>query len=432
MSDLRMNRREFLSGTLTLLGGALAAPALVPNSVFGAAAPGDQITMGFIGTGKQGTYLLRAFLNEAGTRVLAVCDVDRLKRERAQRVTNEYYAQELTSGSYQGCDMYPDYRELLGREDIDTVVIATPDHWHALAVIESVRAGKDIYCEKPLSQTIEEGKSMVRAVRRSGRIFQTGSMQRSYQQFRFACELVRNGYIGDIRHVTVDVGGPPELCTLPPEPVPEYLNWDMWLGPALRRPYNSELSPHISKDIFPHWRSYRAFGGGGMTDWGAHHFDIAQWALGMDHSGPVEIHPPDERGYEVLTYRYGNGITMSRNTFDEGHGVLFEGTDGKIVVNRSYIRTWPEELAEAKLKPNEVHLYKSNNHYADFLQAVRDRSKPICDIETGYRSVSVCHLGNIAYELKRPLQWDPERANFVNDPDATRLLSRAYRKPWKL
>ncbi len=431
MSHLRMSRREFLSGTLTLLGGTLAVPALIPHSVF-AAAPGDQITMGFIGTGKQGTYLLRAFLNETGTRVLAVCDADRLKLERAQRVTNEYYAREQTTGSYQGCDMYPDFRELLGREDIDTVVIATPDHWHAVAVDESACAGKDIYCEKPLSQTIEEGKSMVRAVRRYGRIFQTGSMQRSYQQFRFACELVRNGYIGDIRHVTVDVGGPPELCTLPPEPVPEYLDWDMWLGPALRRPYNSDLSPHISNDIFPHWRSYRAFGGGGMTDWGAHHFDIAQWALGMDHSGPAEIHPPDERGYDVLTYRYANGITMSRNTFEEGHGVLFEGSDGKIVVNRSYIQTWPEKLAEAKIKPNEVHLYRSNNHYADFLQAVRGRSKPICDIEIGYRSVSVCHLGNIAYELKRPLQWDPAQENFVNDPDAHRLLSRAYRNPWKL
>ncbi len=412
--------------------GIWSASVVLPGILQAENSPGNTITLGFIGIGKQGTYLLRAFLNEPGTRVLAVCDVDRLKRERARRITNDFYARDRHSGLYQGCEEYEDFRDLVARDDIDAVVIATPDHWHAIPAIEAARSGKDIYCEKPLSQTIIEGKRMVEAVRRYGRIFQTGSMQRSYQQFRFACELVRNGYIGNIQSVTVDVGGPPILCDLPPEEKPGYLNWDLWLGPALWRPYNAILSPHISKDIFPHWRDYRAFGGGGMTDWGAHHFDITQWALGMDQSGPTTIHPPDNRQFPVLTYQYANGVTMTRDTFDEGHGVLFQGSDGKIVVNRSYIRTWPESLAQVRVKPNEGHLYRSNNHYADFLQSVRDRTRPICDVTVGYRSVSVCHLGNIAYELQRPLHWDPEEETFFGDVDANRLLVRAYRKPWNL
>lgn len=428
----RMTRRRFLQRTLAAAAGIAAAPALVPDSVLGAAAPSERITLGFIGTGKQGTFLLKNFLNEPGTEVLAVCDVDRLKKERAQRITNAFYADRKTSGTYNGCTMYEDYQDVLAREDIDAVVIATPDHWKALTVIHSARAGKDIYAEKPLSQTISEGQRMVREVRRHERVFQTGSMQRSDQKFRFACELVRNGYIGDIQHVTVDVGGPPELCNLPAEPVPEYLNWDRWLGPVLWRPYNSELSPNISLDIFPHWRNYRAFGGGGMTDWGAHHFDIAQWGLGMDDSDPVEVHPPDGKQYKVLTYKYANGVTMTRDTFPEGHGVLFTGSDGKVEVNRSYMRTWPANIAQVQLGPKNIHLYKSDDHYADFLQAVRNRSKPICDISVGFHSVVVCHLGNLAYQLNRSLRWNPDAEAFVDDPEASRLLSRPYRKPYHL
>lgn len=427
-----MTRRQFLQAALTSVAGMTAASFFVPGSVMGANSPSERITLGFIGTGKQGTFLLRNFLNEPGTQVLAVCDVDRLKKERAQRVTNDFYAEKTTSGRYSGCTMYEDYQELLARDDIDAVVIATPDHWKALTVIHSARAGKDIYSEKPLSQTIREGQQMVREVRRHGLVFQTGSMQRSDHKFRFACELVRNGYIGDVQTVTVDVGGPPVWCDLPGQPVPDYLNWDRWLGPVLWRPYNAELSPNISLDIFPHWRDYRAFGGGGMTDWGAHHFDIAQWGLGMDDSGPVEINPPDGKNYKVLTYKYANGITMTRNSFPEGHGVLFTGSKGKVEVNRSYLRTWPESLAQVRLRPEEIHLYKSSDHYGDFLQAVRNRSKPICDIGVGFHSVVVCHLGNLAYELNRPLHWDPETEIFLDDPGASRLLSRPYRKPWHL
>jgi len=254
-------------------------------------------------------------------------------------------------------------------------------------------------------------------------------MQRSDNRFRFACELVRSGYIGDVKLVKVGIGGPPGDRPLPAQPVPDYLDWNMWLGPVLWRPYNSELSPNISFDGFPNWRYHSSFGGGGMTDWGAHHFDIAQWGLGMDGTGPVEIIPPDGGDYKVLTYKYPNGVVMTR---DSANGVLFTGTKGRVEVNRGYLRTWPESLEKQQIGPDDVHLYDSRNHYVDWLNAVRTRNKPICDIETGASSVVVCHLGNIAYRLKRPLKWDPDREVFIGDDEANRLLGRPMRSPWHL
>ena len=439
MKGRKLNRREFLKQATGIACGATVFPYFVPSSVLGRAgniAPSNRITLGFIGTGKQSKHLIRSFLNASGTQVLAACDVDKLKLKRAKDMTEQHYSKKSGRvparrgpSTYKGCKCYGDFRELLARDDIDAVVIATPDHWHAITVIQSAQAGKDIYCEKPLSQTITEARAMVNAVRRYGRVFQTGSMQRSDHRFRFACELVRNGYIGEIQTVTVGIGGPPVGCDLPAEPVPDYLDWDMWLGPALWRPYYSELSPHISVDVFPHWRKYRDYGGGGMTDWGAHHFDIAQWGMGMDGSGPVEIIPPDGKDYKVLTYKYANGITMTR---DRANGILFTGTKGKVEVNRGHLRTWPDSLKEQQIGPDEIHLYESRNHYTDWLDAIRKRSRPICDIETGCSSVTVCHLGNIAYKLKRPLKWDPKREVFVAGGQANRLLSRAMRCPWHL
>jgi predicted dehydrogenase len=424
MDSMRIGRRGFLKAAV----GAVGFPYLVRSSALGAdgqTAASERITMGFIGVGKQGAYLLRSFLNSPGTQVLAVCDVDKLKLERGRKIAEDHYSK--AGGTYK-CDAYGDFRQLVGRGDIDAVVIATPDHWHAITVIQSAKAGKDIYCEKPLSQTIAEARAMVNAVRQYGRVFQTGSMQRSDWHFRFGCELVRNGYIGELKNVIVNVGGPPGDRSLPAEPVPDYLDWDLWVGPVLWRPYNSDLSPHISVDVFPNWRNNSTFGGGGMTDWGAHHFDIGQWGMGTDDTGPVEILPPDGKDIKVLTYKYANGVTMTRD--GGANGVLFVGTTGKVETNRGYLKTWPDELKNVKLKPMDVHLYESSNHYVDWLDAVRKRSKPICDIEIGCRSVSVCHLGNIAYELKRPLKWDPAREVFVGDDQANRMLWRPYRSPW--
>ncbi len=461
MGQTSMNRRDFLKKAAGVAAVA-GVPYAVPSSVLGAQGqtpPSERITIGFIACGKQSQHLMRCFLLPS-TQVVAACDVDKLKLERsAKNIVEKYYA-DKKDGSYKGCSRYGDFRELLARPDIDAVVISTPDHWHAVTTIEACRAGKDVYCEKPLTQTIAEAQAMAKAVRQYGRVFQTGSMQRSSREFRFACELVRNGYIGDIKHVTVNVGGPPEDKVLPPEPVPDYLDWDMWVGPAMWRPYNNDLAPHISFDGFPNWRYYSYYGGGGMTDWGAHHFDIAQWGLGMDESGPVEIYPPDGKEYKVLTYKYANGITMTRDGQVRGpdgtglpfkgdaypqwlervkanrgrnvNGVLFEGTTGKVEVNRGYLKTWPDSLKDQVIGPNQVHLYDSKSHYADWLEAIRKRSDPICKIEIGASSVTVCHLGNIAYTLQRPLKWDPKRQVFIGDEEANRMLSRPMRSPWHL
>jgi len=428
-----MNRRRFLKQTAAGVG-LVAFPYVVPRTVFGAEAPSDRIVLGFIGCGKQSKHLLRSFLNSPGTQVVANCDVDRLKLERNMKTTVDFYAGKGMSSP--GVKAYRDFRKLLGRADIDAVVISTPDHWHGLTTVYAARAGKDVYCEKPLSHNILEGQAMVKAIRRYGRVFQTGSMQRSDSRFRHACELVRNGYIGDIKKVVVNVGGPPIPCDLPGMPTPEYLDWEMWNGPAPARPYHSELSPHISVDIFPHWRRYKEYGGGGMTDWGAHHFDIAQWGLGMDRNGPVEVIPPNDKDIKVLTYHYANGVTMVRAGSEEGHGrvngVLFIGTKGKVEVNRGYLKTWPGNLAQQKIGPNEVKLYESRNHYVDWLDAVRARRKPICDVEIGYSTVVVCHMGNIAYELERPLRFDQGRQRFIADAEANRLMGRTMRSPWRI
>jgi predicted dehydrogenase len=433
MSDRKqISRRRFLGRAVGAAGAASAFPYIVPASVLGGggdAAPSERITLGFIGTGKQSQHLMRSFLNSPGTQVLAACDVDKLKLARGKKIVEDFYAGK-NGGSFKGCDTYGYFRDLLARDDIDAVVIATPDHWHAIIVIESAKAGKDIYCEKPLSQTIEQARTMVNTVRRYGRVFQTGSMQRSDWHFRLGCELVRNGYIGKLKTINVNVGGPPANEPLPAQPVPDYLDWDMWLGPALWRPYNSELSPNISWDGFPHWRYHSKFGGGGMTDWGAHHFDIAQWGMGIDKSGPVEIHPPDGKEYKVLTYKYASGVTVTRS--DRARGVLFVGTKGEVLTDRGFLQTKPENLKDQQIGPNEIHLYVSKNHYVDWLDAVRKRSRPICDIETGCRSVTVCHLGNIAYKLGRPLKWDPKHEVFVADAEANRLLSRPMRSPWHI
>ena len=377
--------------------------------------------------------MLRGFLHQPGTQVLAVCDTDAQKLEHAREAAEKHYAEERDLPNYRGCDAYLDYCEILDRPDIDAVVIATPDHWHAVQVIHAAAAGKDIYCEKPLSLTLAEARDMVRAVRRYGCVFQTGSMQRSDRKFRQACELVRNGYLGEIKSVAVSIetgfANHPLLCDLPAQTVPEELKWEMWLGPAPLRPYHEILAPPIEFTGWPAWRNYRDYSGGGMTDWGAHHFDIAQWGLGMDESGPVEIIPPG-RGAALLTYRYASGTTMTADF--EGNGIVFTGTRGELEVNRRVLQTRPERLASHPIGANEIRLYESNDHKLDWLECVRERRRPICDVETGCRSVSVCHLGNIAVELDRPLKWDPDKERFRNDPEANRLCERAKRSPWRI
>jgi len=434
------SRRRFLRNSV--LTGAIA-PFILPSRIWAAEAqPNERITLGFIGVGTQGRGLLGGHLRSKDTRVLAVCDVDTTRRENAKKMVDEQYAKDANAASAKGCDAYNDFRELLARKDIDAVVIATPDHWHALTTIAAAKAGKDIYCEKPLSESIHEARAMVNAVRKNNRIFQTGSMQRSSKEFRIGCELVRNGVIGKIKTVEVGVGGPGVPCDLPAEPDEPGLDWNMWLGPAPMRPYHSELSPRGVHKHFPNWRKYREYGGGMVTDWGAHHFDIAQWGLGMDDSGPVEIIPPEKadatHGTRLL---YANGVEVIHKS--QG-GVWFFGEGGKVFVDRGKFEFWlgdeqkakaaseAEEIATHFLPSNAVRLYKSNDHRGDWVNSMRTRKPPICDVEVGARTVSVCHLVNLSYYHGQRMKWDPKKEKFVGGTGDPKWLDVPHRSPWQI
>ena len=439
-SHTRLSRRQFNKKVAAVVAGV---PFLLRPQLWAAEVkPSDRLTLGFIGMGKQSRSLLGDFLRQSETQVLAVCDVDRTRRENAKQTVESSYAKKTGQGAYKGCDAYGDFRELLARKDIDAVVIATPDHWHALIAIAAAGAGKDIYCEKPLCQSIHEARAMVDAVRRNKRVFQTGSMQRSSREFRTAVELVRNQRLGKITRAEVAVGGPPVPCDLPAETVEPGLDWNFWLGPAPERAYNSILSPRGIHDHFPLWRNYREYGGGGVTDWGAHHFDIAQWALDMDQSGPVEILPasaPNASHGVKLVYATGTEVTHT-----SGNGITFYGTEGKLYVNRGQFKFWlgADQKADGTasldaitaefLGGNAQHVYRSDNHKVDWLKCIRSRSQPIADVEVGARTVSVCHLVNLAYQYGKRMRWNPQTESFVDGTGDPRWLEVAHRSPWKI
>lgn len=424
------NRRTFLKQA-----AVASSFFIVPRHVLGRGflAPSDRITMGFIGLGKQVGGLQRNFLQTDQVQLVAACDVDAPKVKTFIDKANAFYAQKADKASYKTADSYADFREILARKDVDAVLIATPDHWHAPIAVRAAAAGKDIYCEKPLSLTISEGRAMVEATRKHQRVFQTGSMQRSWKEFRQAVELVRNGYIGEVKTVKVNVGGPPKPFDLPAETRPAGLDWPFWLGPNVTdRPYNNVLVPPTDAKYWGKWRDYEDFGGGGMTDWGAHMFDIAQWGLGMDDSGPVEILPPAGGGSRGLSYRYANGVVMTHEPVEGSQFCHFIGTEGEVKVSRGKLTTTPEALATKSIGESEKRVYFSENHYLDFLNAIRSRKPPICDVEIGHRTASVCTLGNIGYALKRPLRWDPVKEKFLGDAEANRMLSREMKKEWKV
>jgi predicted dehydrogenase len=431
-----MTRRHFVTG----VAAAAGLPLVLPGASLGddkKASASDRLTLGFIGMGTQNRGHLGFFLGQPDVQVLAVCDVDTTRRDNAKKTVEDRYGKDSKSGQYKGCSAYNDFHELLARKDIDAVVIATPDHWHAIPVLEACKAKKDVYCEKPLTLTIREAKLLIDGVRKYDRVFQTGSQQRSENGFRLACELVRSGRIGKLKTVYVNVGGPSKPCDLPEEKAEPGLDWDRWLGPAPKRPYNSVLSPRGVHRHFPNWRLYREYSGGMMTDWGAHHFDIAQWGIGADDSGPVEIIPPeDPKAQKGVRYVYANGVVVIHgDEYEPGkkvNGVAFIGTAGKIFVNRGYLASDPTELIKQPLTEKDVHLYKSPGHQRDWLNCVRARKRPICDVEVGARSVTVCHLGNLAYWNHRKLRWDPKAWQFLGDEEANKWLDRERRQPYQL
>jgi len=409
----RVTRRGFLKDATA---AAFAAPLVIPSSALGAdggTAASQRITVGALGMGGRGRAIFRGLTAGPDAQAVAVCDVQQARLRQAKSA---------------GLAVFNDFRELLARRDLDAVVITTPSHWKPLHTIAAAEAGKDVYCEKPMSLTVRDGRAMVTAVRRRGRVFQHGTQQRSSREFRFACEMVRSGRIGQLKEVTVYVGGPARDCYLPAAPVPKGIDWDMWLGPAPWRPFNSQICMHGCGG----WEGYRDYSGGGLTGWGSHHFDIAQWGMGTDHTGPVEIIPPNGRDVKLLTYRYANGVTVYQDGRSRDWAVVFHGTEGKIAVNRGKLQTRPESLMHKPTGPDEVRLYRSGSHTIDFLRSIRTRQKPICDVEIGHRTMTVAHLGNIAYWLGRALRWNPVREQFVGDPEADRLLDRPRREPWTL
>lgn len=448
MPSIPIQRRSFLQSILA----AGVAPLILPSRIWAApVGPNDTIRLGFIGCGIQSRGLMGGFLKLPNTKVVAVCDVDTTRREDHKRIVEEFYTKQ--SGSeFKGCTVHKDFRELLARQDIDAVVIATPDHWHAIIAIAAAAAGKDIYCEKPLTDTVFEATSLVAAIKKHSRVFQTGSMQRSAREFRVACELVRNGVIGKISRVEAGFGGPAKPCDLPAEAVEPGLDWDMWLGPAPVREYNAILSPRGVNKHFPMWRMYREYGGGMITDWGAHHLDITHWGLGMDRSGPAEIVPPADwsNAQQGARLIYSNGVEV---THIANNGVTFFGADGEVYVNRGKIKVTLRGKVEASFMAKEdqpslseqldkieknhladakVKLYASTDHKADFLSSMVSRKQPIADVETGARTVIGCHLLGFAYYHGQQLKWNAAANEFVGGTGDAKWLHREYRGAWKL
>ena len=424
--ETSLTRRHFLKGAASITTG-LALPTIVPATVFGARAPSNRIVMGAIGVGSQGTGDMRGFLSKSGVQMVAVCDVDQGHRDRAKGLVDEKYGNSA-------CRSYLDFRELIGRGDLDAVQLALPDHWHALPAIAAAKAGLDIHGQKPLARSIREGRAMCDAVQRYGRVWQTGSQQRSDRKFRRACELVRNGRIGKIFKIEVGLptGGGTDVKAV--TRVPEGLDWDLWLGPAPRVPYRGVS--HWD------WRWIMDYSGGQLTDWAGHHIDIAHWGMGWDRTGPVDIEGqgnyPTDGIYNVPTeYKfhctYAQGVVMTvANNRQVTQGAKWYGERGWIHVNRGGLTASSEKILREEIGPNETRLYESQDHKQNFLDCVKSRELTICPAEVGLRSISVALLGEIAMLTGRKIKWDPDREETSNDPEASAPLGRSYREPWTL
>ena len=432
MKKIDHSRRKFLQQTAM----AAAAITIIPRHVLGGKgfiAPSDVLNIGFIGTGKLVNAYYDRFAALSEVHIMAACDIYQDKLSKFKQAVDGYYVEKTGKSNYSELKVFSDFNDLLSLDEIDAVIVATPDHWHAIPSIAAMKAGKDVYCEKPMAHTVHEGRKMVEAASKYGRVVQTGSMQRSSKGFRHACELVRNGYVGEIKQVIVSVGDPAINCNLPEQSIPDGLDWDNWIGPAPMHTFHEDLAPPHGAKPWPMWRQYWEFGGGILSDWGAHMFDIAQWGLGMDESGPVKFIPPEDskavRGMKMI---YANGVEMIHDEFDRGWAVRFIGSEGVLDVSRGFLDSKPEHIATTEIKSSDTRLYHSDNHYQDWVDAVKNRSVPITGVETGHRSASVCNLANIAYKLNRTLEWDPEKEKFKGDGEANKLRTKKYRKPYTL
>ena len=445
----RVSRRSILKTGLAAVTAGF--PTIVPATVFGQTAPSNRINVGAIGVGRiSRVHDLPAIRKYGSARIMAVCDLDANRVELGKTLVNGFYS---TDGKpYDGVKGYRDYRELLANQDVDAVVISTPDHQHAVLAVKAVRAGKDVYLQKPASLTITEGRYMSDAVRASKRVFQIGSQQRSWKQFHRACELVRNGRIGVVQHVEIGLPGDPSGPEAPEMPVPPNLNYDAWLG-TTPEVYYTEMRVHPQKGFDrPGWLRCEQFGAGMITGWGAHHVDTAHWGMNTELTGPVEIWGTAEfpthglwnvHGKFKTEARYANGMSMSISG-DYPNGIKFIGTKGWIFVTREENVTasdpggpkgQPLEASDPKILdsvigPNEIHLATANEHHANWLDCVRSRGETLAPAEIAHRACSTCLLHHIAMKTKRKLYWDPVQERFKNDDEANAMLSRPQRAPY--
>ena len=447
----KLNRRHFIQQSVTAAVAAIAVPTIISACARGKnghVAPSDRVNLAFIGSGNQAMNDIRDFIVDKRVQIVGICDVNKMStgywdgkaggREVGIRLVNDTYSQ-LYGKKYDACRGYEDFREVISRSDIDAVEVVLPDHWHSIPVLMAARAGKDIYCQKPLALTIPEGRAMVNAVKKYGVVFQTGSQQRSEDNFRRVCELVRNGRIGKLQSVecglpsgTPDYGKTGQLTET--IPVPQGFDYDTWLGPAPEAPY-CPARTHVN------FRWVLDYSGGQVTDWGGHHPDIAQWGMGTEQTGPVRIqnakavwavHPvwntAAEYYFECI---YANGVRLIISNNLRG-GVTFKGSEGWAWVNRgkTSFQLFPESLKDSVIAESEIHLYKSENHFRNFIDCVYSRKETIAPAETGHRSITMSHLGNIAMKLQQDLDWDPAAEKFIGNDHANSLLSRKMREPW--
>jgi predicted dehydrogenase len=444
-----LNRRNFIKLTGVAAVSAIAVPTIIPACVRGKQgrpAPSDRINLAVLGSGNQGLNDIRDFLADPRVQITAVCDVNKQSpgywdgrvggRDIGIGTVNKYYS-ELAGKKHNSCRGYEDFREVIALKDIDAVEVVLPDHWHSIPVLMAAKAGKDIYCQKPLSLTIPEGRAMANAVQKYGVVFQTGSQQRSDENFRRVCELVRNGRIGQLQTVECGLpGGTPNFGKTghltSPMPVPEGFDYEMWLGPAPDAPY-CPARTHVN------FRWVLDYSGGQATDWGGHHPDIAQWGMDTEYTGPVRIqnvkaewanHPVWNTATEFyFECMYENGVKLIISDKLKG-GVTFRGTEGWAFANRGRHEVFPENLKDTVIAPNEIHLYKSENQFRNFIDCVISREEPVAPAEIAHRSITMSHLGNIAMKLQQDLDWDPKAEQFINNDLANSMLKRTMKEPW--
>jgi predicted dehydrogenase len=437
-NNQRATRRQFIKRSAAFSATALGAPYFVPSAVLGkdAVPPSERIVIGCVGTGGQGTGNMKRFMEFPDVQVVAVCDVDAKHREQARDLVNAKYGN-------QDCAAENDFRKLVARADLDAVSVCTPDHWHALVSVAAAKAGKDIYCEKPLANSVAEGRAIANAVQENKRILQTGSHERSGARSRYACELVRNGRIGKLHTIRInlpcDDGHHKDVLKMTDMPptmeVPEGFDYDMWLG-------HTPLAPYTERRCHFWWRFILSYGGGEMTDRGAHVIDIAQLGNCTDDTGPVEIEATGTASktslYDAfMDYKFVNkfadGVTMIGEAKGP-RGLKFEGTDGWIFVHihGGKLEASSESLLKETIGENEIHLGRSPGHHQNFLDSVKSRQPPVATAEIGHRTASICHLNNIAMLVGRKLKWDPQSEQILDDPEANRLLKPTMRSPWSI